>query len=394
MRNLKALLVLALLAAIVVTAALLYPQQTEQGISGSGEAVLPNLAQQMGELQQIVVARAGGETVTLQRAGDNWTVVEKGGYPADMAQVRTLLVGLADLRRIEPKTAKPERYADLGLSDPDTEDSRAVAVQLRGEGGNPIANLVFGDRQPARADPIRTEIYLRQPDEPQTWLVEGHLPELGGALGWLQSDVLNLDRERIRAATVAHADGETVRLLRDDAAKMDFTLQKIPQGRETASQFTINAVADAFSQLEIDDVGTAGEVEFPEQPELTATVETFDALTVIAEIAQQDQRWLLRLRAQADPSTATADEPATPADSAPNEGAEDEEEQAAAQTETEDESSPVSERPDVEAEAEQLNARWDGWIYEPSTGWIDSVNKRMDDLLEPVADAPANEPEG
>lgn len=386
MRNLKALLVLAVLAVIVVTAALLYPRQTQQGISGSGEAVLPDLAQQVGQLQQIVVDRAGGETVTLQRIADSWTVIEKSGYPADTAQVRSLLLGLADLRRIEPKTAKPERYGDLGLSDPDTEGSRAVSVQLKGTDGDPIADLIFGDRQPARADPTRTEIYLRQPDDNQTWLVEGNLPELGGALSWLESDVLDTDRDRIRTATVEHADGETIQVGREDVEEMDFSMASVPEGREPASPFTINALANAFSQLQMDDVLPADEVEFPAEPELVASMETFDGLSVSAEIAQQQERWLLRLTAQGDPSAAT------PADGDPAEGTDAEEEQAT--PETEDETPPAAESPDVEAEAERLNARWDGWIYEPTAGWLDSVNKRLEDLLEPLAEEAEAEPEG
>jgi hypothetical protein len=429
MRSSKALLILAVVAVAVVAAALWLRPRGGGEIAGSGQAVLPELARQVEALAEIVIARPA-ETVTLQRQGEAWSVYEKGGYPADGMRVRALLLGLADLRRLEPKTARAEHYGELGLSDLDAEGSRAVAVTLRDSGGTALASLILGDRRPGRADPSRNEVYLREPGEAQTWLVEGALPELGGALAWIDSTLLELDRGRIRAATVNHPDGEMLRVERPDAEATDFALAELPAGAEVESPFAVNSVANTFSRVTFDDVLPATEVAFPETPELSAQVETFDGLVVEAEAMRQGERWLARFAARALPASEPV--PAASTDSAGTEAAEPDEAVAeavraavadgdaaegepagtgATTDQTADTPAAASDAdpagveqanteassdqaPDPTADAARLTQRWQGWVYEPSPGWISSLEKRRSELLKPVDEEAGEQAEG
>jgi hypothetical protein len=382
MRSAKTLLVLAGLAIVIAVAAFWYRPQAGSDIAGSGESVLPQLAEQAASIQEIILVQSG-ESVSLRRDGEQWHLQEKGNYPADPAKVRALVLGLADLRRVEPKTATPERYPELGLGDPAAEGSAAVGVTLHDDQGGTLAELILGDRQVSRSDPARSEIYLRVPGEAQTWLVEGVLPELGDSVSWVDDTLMKLDRSRIRSVTVRHADGEELRVARGSKEATDFELLDQPEGREVDSQFAVSAVANAFADFSFADVVPAAEVTFPEQPELSARLETFDGLQVEAEaMRQEDDRWLLRLRASGSPeagaatpdviSEANAETPAGDADSGGEKPAGDGDPGG---------DSPADAPGDVAAEAKALEEAWQGWLYEPSAEWVSRVNQRTVDLL-------------
>ena len=80
--------------------------------------------------------------------GGHWVVVEKGNYPADEARMRRLLLGLADLTLVEPKTERPELFARLDLDDPSNGKSTLVALQDRT--GKTVAELIVGKTRPDR----------------------------------------------------------------------------------------------------------------------------------------------------------------------------------------------------------------------------------------------------
>ena len=64
------------------------------------------------------VCRAARPRSISRRSTDSWAVVEKGNYPAAQGKMRQLLLGLADLTLVEPKTERPELFARLDLDDP------------------------------------------------------------------------------------------------------------------------------------------------------------------------------------------------------------------------------------------------------------------------------------
>src|SRR5579885_1296705 len=74
----------------------------------AGKAVLPRVAAKLGDVAKVVVKRVSG-TTTFVRQDNVWTVAEKSGYPADAAKVRKMLLGLAQIAYVEPKTPEPRR---------------------------------------------------------------------------------------------------------------------------------------------------------------------------------------------------------------------------------------------------------------------------------------------
>ena len=59
-------------------------------------------------------------------------MAEKGGYPADLGKLREYLLKVANAKLVEKKTAKTERYPDLGLSDISDPKAKGTAIDIDG----------------------------------------------------------------------------------------------------------------------------------------------------------------------------------------------------------------------------------------------------------------------
>jgi len=96
----------------------------------ANERALPQLAPKLGELAWIRITRAGTKT-NFAEIGGRWVVVERSNYPAVQSKVRQMLVALADLTLVEPKTERPQWFPRLGVDDPTNGQSTQVTVQDR-----------------------------------------------------------------------------------------------------------------------------------------------------------------------------------------------------------------------------------------------------------------------
>ena len=141
------------------------------GYVAHAEKLFPDLPAQAATVRRIEI-RSAGQQVTLQGSGSDWKVVDKHDFPADPAKVRALLEGLAGLTLIEPRTADPARHAALDLAAPDTADARGVLVRVLGESDTVLATVLLGKPRAAAGQGPR-QLFLRRPDEDQTWLAEG-----------------------------------------------------------------------------------------------------------------------------------------------------------------------------------------------------------------------------
>src|SRR5437660_7037599 len=107
----------------------------------SGERALPGLAAKLGDLAWVGLSR-GPTKIDFAAVNGSWAVVEKGNYPAAQAKMRQLLLGLADLTLVEPKTARPELLGRLDLDDPSNGKSTQIVLQDRT--GQTVAELIVG----------------------------------------------------------------------------------------------------------------------------------------------------------------------------------------------------------------------------------------------------------
>ena len=366
MRGARAVLVLAAVTLAAVGAVLFVergPDTTEPGDA----IVFPALLERVNVVSRVRVTGNEG-TFTLARDGDGWVVEEKERYPADPDRVHKLLIGAAGMKRVEPKTSNPERYPKLWLEDPSGEDARSVRFVLEDASESALASWVLGDRRPSKSDAGRTELYIRVAGDPLAWLVEGSVPGGRHVIDWLDRRVARIDRERLRAVEVSHADGAVVAVNKSLPADSDFGLRDIPAGREADSQYRINDIGRFLEDLRFEDVAPASSLDFAGSVDKRATITTFDGLRVHLDSVMRDGDAWVQLRVEVDEGLVEA----RGADAA---ASDDESGTALA-----DATGALLSPEDVRAEAERLNARWKGWAYELPSFKRDYIARRMDDL--------------
>ncbi len=392
MRTGKSLLILVVLAAVAVAAVVML-QRGERPAAPSASLLYPELMPAINDVAAVEVQTAE-ERFTVVREGGRWVVPEKAGYPADADVVRRFVIGAAELRVLEPKTANPELHAELGLEDVDSDGAKSARVVLRDGEQRVLADLIVGKSRPGKADPDQRELYVRRSGETQTWLVEGDAEVQRRAVAWLEQDILDLERARIRRAEVDHADGDDVVVERDNPRQSDFVLLAVPDGKMVQYQFSVNEIATSFTTLRFDDVAPATDVDFSAQRVATATLDTFDGLRVRMELVPRDGQRYVRLTAEFDAERAqhagagaAAGSADAASETAVGEGA------AAAPAESAAQATEPMSADEVREEVDRLNAAWAGWAYRLPDFRVDNIFKPMAELVaDPEqAEAPAVE---
>jgi hypothetical protein len=363
----KTILVLAAVTVVVALAAI-FSKQDSSAIPGQGEPLFPELMAQINDARQVSGVSSDG-SFTIKRRDNSWVVEEKSNYPADADKVHRLLLGTAQLTRIEPKTRKPEYYARLGVEDVDVAGSTSLKIALKDAGDRTLAALILGTRRPATGNPNLSEYFVRVPDNPQTWLVEGKLPDDKNPINWVDREILELDSKRVREVRVTHANGDKIIVRRPDPSADDFELVGLPKGAEIKDVYAVNSIGNGLTNLSLDDVKPASAVrQDKKKAAMSVEITTFDGLRVTMHTRKNGKENLAWFSAAFDPALVYEDT-------------------KVAKTETGSEAQDAGTQTGLKAadavkqEAETLNTRWKGWVYVVPQYRVDSVAKKKSDLI-------------
>ena len=328
-----ALVILAILAMI--------GQRGQQPQTQSGNMFLPGLLESLDDVRRVEIVGAGEERLaTLERNDSGWTVLERGGYPADLTKTRHALLSLAETQILEAKTANPALHDRLGLEAITSDTAGGIAVELIGP-AEPV-RIIVGD---AEGDYQR---YVRRQGEDQTYLINRD-PELAtSAVDWLDTEIVNVDGERIQHVTVSRSDGEPLIVSKAVRGQANFTVENIPEGRKIRYDSIANVMGNILESLTLDDVEPLTETT---DEVIVTEFRTFDGLVITARsLERDDSAWA---------SFAAAVDPTLPPESE--------------QT-----------RADAAVEATEINERVQGWRYQIATYKFDQLTREIADLLQDV----------
>jgi Domain of unknown function (DUF4340) len=360
--------------AVVVLFAAVFLLDRQRNSSGEAEELLfPDFKEQLDAVTEVTVTDADSE-VTLTREGDRWVVPGEGGYQADTAALRDLLIAIAEARKIEQKTSSSEYYERLGVQAPEAEGSTGILVETAGPEAAALA-VILGDsvQQDYR--------YARIPDDAQSWLIDRNPDIPDDAAGWLIAGIVDIPSSRIQSVTITHEDGETISLYKENEDAPNFEFEAVPEGRELSYPSVGNSIASTVGGLELEDVRPAGEGEETEEASTATTVyTTFDGLQLTVDSTTANEETWIGLEAEAVPVEAEAQpqEAAKPADTPEQEG------EAAEQADTDAAAEPESEEADSPSPSEQaasINARVSGWEYRIPEFKANQITRRWADLL-------------
>lgn len=335
----------------------------------SGQLMLPGLKARLNDVTEVDIAGAEGR-FTLKRVGtDHWVMAEKGDYPADFGKVQRLLLALADLRAIEPKTARPDRFHFIDVEDigPGT---RGLQLTVKGPDGSAFGDMIFGKPSSVMGAAKVPRFFVRPAGQNQSWEAEADVRLERDAAQWLERDLVVISPDRFRAASVT-IDGTAARISRAKPGDV-FTLDGLDAAAEQVKPARVNALSVAASYLALEDVQPADKA--PAGTPLGHVVfETFDGITLTLDLVSIDGQGWARIDAAFDAMIAGEGRLLEPVQDAGGQ--------------------PVV-RPAEEARAEAgaIAARTKGWLYRlDGTRVIDLTPKRADLSEARPAAAPAPE---
>lgn len=331
------LIVLGAVAVGTVGAAvLLTPDTAAPPPPSASPLAFPDLAARLANAARIEVVRHDG-TLQVVRAGDRWVLPARADHPARAERVREVLVGLTELRLTEPRTANPEMLERLGVEDPTRAGATSALLRVLDAQGNPIVALVIGRRRMRVQGNVPETVYVRRPEENQAWLAEGRLPLDSDPDLWIDRDIANIARERVREVAVAREGEPPLRLLRGPDADGKLAVTE-PGETPPLDDISLDEVARAFEFLTFLDVRREAEMPGQRLGEGRFTLTDNLAISVVAH--RDGELFWARL-------VATGDE-----------------------------------------EAARLNARWRGWAYQIGAWKEKAFVPRLADLAREERPAP------
>jgi hypothetical protein len=209
-------LILAVVAVLVVVGGWYFGVRTSRPSADSlaaGQPAFPNAAPALQQAEHIAIQHQG-KTTALDRHGDIWGVAEHSDYPAQPGKVHDLLAGLAELRLTERRTTDPAQFGRLGVEDADKPNADSTLVSVSDGQGKPIIALIVGHSRSRGQAGLPDQIFVRRPNDQQSWLAEGRLQIDSDALMWLDREIVNIDHTKVAGVSASRA-GQQIELVHE-----------------------------------------------------------------------------------------------------------------------------------------------------------------------------------
>jgi hypothetical protein len=275
--------------AALILAAVLHASSTQRAPGTvAGRPAIPELRNQASTLGSIEISKRG-RTLTFVRNGEAWSVKERAGYPVEADKVRALLVQLTSAELAEPKTAASDRWPLLDLEDPAAAESKSGLVRLLDASGKPIAALVVGKRRSNAFGTGRHGVYVRRPNETQTWLASGDPNVVLDVKEWVDPAIFKADPEKLLRVTVAHPKENPIVVEREGGKKGGkFVLKSVPEGLKVKASAGVEQIALSLGSVELEDMRKLDATPVGDAVTVV-TAENSDGMTVTLRLRHDDE---------------------------------------------------------------------------------------------------------
>ena len=346
-----AITLVALLAAFGITVS----RDTGSGVRGDGTPIFEGLIARVNDVATLKVIRAGEVSTiesTLKDGTRQWRLKEKNGYPVPVEIVRAVAAGVAQLRAVEAKTARPALYGRLKVDDPTKTESKGALVELFDAKGAKMAAIISGLDKSGFFD--IGDVYVRRPDEERAWLARGKVPVPDKQVGWLNQMIVEVDLPRVRETTIYVPGQNPLRVFKKTDDDRDFTLEGMPKGYELKELFGAEDISRAIQQLAFEDVKPLAEAGIDLSATPRARHTTFDGLIVDVWAKDVGDKMWVAVKARPDPA------PKDPKQ---------------------------VDKAKVEKDITKINATTDGWAYTLNEFETKNLRKTMTGMIQPVGGA-------
>jgi hypothetical protein len=150
--NSKQLIFLLIALAVIGGAGLVLVKRHQQSWAESETQIGQKLFSNY-QVNDVAAIRVKGETeLTLDRKDDGWHVKERNGYPANVSQIRELLIKLGDLKVAQSDAIDASQLARMHLAEPGKGADSAILLELDDAGGKPLQSLLLGKKHTHQSD--------------------------------------------------------------------------------------------------------------------------------------------------------------------------------------------------------------------------------------------------
>ena len=296
----------------------------------------PGLLDRINDVADIEIQSDAGTTV-IERTESGWAMTDKGGYPVQPEMARRAVIGFGELELTERKTARPDRYERLGVSDPGGADAKARLVTLKDGQGGAMAEVILGKRRDNRLS-SQGGYYVRLPGEEQSWFAPANFEIPTDPAVWLEPRVIHVNAKRVAQITTVQPNGETLVLAKETPLSPHFGFPDLPPDKALKGEAVADDMNTIITAIDLVDVAPESDVDYTKDVWHT-DIKTFDGLDVKIDIVMRDQEPWARL-------SASAGEPLVDRAAQPD-----------------DVKTFLKTRDEVAAEAAVINARTGGWSY-------------------------------
>lgn len=296
----------------------------------------------MGKINNVaqVVVREDQSVTHLKLKDDRWVVEEKAGYDAEFSKVKKLLLGLAELKTIEPKTSKPENYGRLGVQGVgESGDVASRQIELLDKAENVLNTLIVGKSKTSSA-PGAAATYVRRSNEAKSWLVSGEIDIPVSQTDWLNKNIINLSSSRIQSVEINQPDKSQLLISKKDKADKNYSVENLPAKAELQSESVANSIASVLQNLSFDEVFKRATFQADDAQITRVIFKTFDGLQLTVQLNVKDEKYYLWFDTKA-----------------------------------------LSEDEKIVKESSDLNAKFALWVYEIAKAKASTFQKKLEDLL-------------
>ena len=241
---------------IAVVATVLFSGEKAQ-TTFDREALFPELLEDAKSINKVSLISSDGEWAVFVKKDSQWLSENFSNYPAKSQEIVKLINALSAAELDEPKTAKVESYARLGLDDLENKDSQATLLKLHST--DKSWQVLVGNKASSGSG-----VYIRKLNEKQTWLTKADINLPSDDKAWLDSKILDFTNDDIQ--TISRNDGTPWTITRsemaagtDEGAKNnEKTWQLIPlsEGHELKYDSILNNLVDDITGLSFNDITT------------------------------------------------------------------------------------------------------------------------------------------
>jgi Domain of unknown function (DUF4340) len=274
---------LLLIAALVAISGALYlsTQRNSPREPGSTE-LFPLLGGEINSVTAVMVRKGSTTpTLTLHKVGEQWSVAQRGDYPADVGKLSKLLMALRDAKIVEEKTANPGQYSVIGVEDPSQPGAAGEEITVV----TPSAKhaVIVGK-------PVGEGSFVRRAGEKQSYSVEPAISLEVEPRFWIDSRLIDVPATLIQSIEVKSPTGTayTLRRLNSDNT---FSLEGVPAGRKPLDGHALAPIPSTLAGLGADDVSSASAIDFNQSSQAIVTLTDGNIITLTG-VGVADKRWI------------------------------------------------------------------------------------------------------